>query len=40
VTLEAIKENTTLRKMKLVQKVSRLSIMPVVREGFDGIVRI
>ncbi len=39
VTLEEIKENKKLSKMKLVQKGSRLSVMPVEKEEFDEVVR-
>lgn len=39
VTLAEIKANKKLQKMKLVQKASRLSVMPVAKEEFDEIVR-
>lgn len=40
VTLAEIKANRKLQKMKLVQKASRLSVMPVTKEEFDEIVKL
>ena len=39
VTLEDIKENPKLKNMKLVQKGNRLSVMPVLKEEFDEVLR-
>lgn len=39
VTLAEIKENNKLQKMRLVQTGNRLSVMPVIKEEFDEIVR-
>lgn len=39
VTLEQIKENQKLKNMRLVQKGTRLSVMPVTKEEFDVVVK-
>jgi predicted RNA-binding protein with PUA-like domain len=39
VTLAEIKVNPKLKNMKLIQKGSRLSVMPVTREEFDEVVK-
>ena len=39
VTLQEIKKNPKLKKMRLVQKGNRLSVMPVEKEEFDEVVR-
>jgi predicted RNA-binding protein with PUA-like domain len=39
VTLQEIKENPKLKKMRLVQKGNRLSVMPVEKSEFDEIVK-
>jgi len=39
VTLEEIKENSKLKNMRLVQKGTRLSVMPVTKEEFDEVVK-
>lgn len=39
VSLETIKKTSNLSKMKLVQKGSRLSVMPVTKQEFDCIVK-
>lgn len=39
VSLEDIKKTSKLSKMKLVQKGSRLSVMPVTKQEFDCIVK-
>jgi len=39
VTLQEIKANHKLEKMKLVQKGNRLSIMPIEKEEFDEILK-
>lgn len=39
VTLQEIKENPKLKKMRLVQRGNRLSVMPVEKAEFDEIVK-
>ncbi|HEY6905819.1 MAG TPA: EVE domain-containing protein [Ignavibacteriaceae bacterium] len=39
VTLEELKKNPKLKKMRLVQKGTRLSVMPVTSDEFDEVVR-
>ena len=39
VTLAEIKENPKLQDMKLVQRGNRLSVMPVLKEEFDEVVK-
>ncbi len=39
VTLDDIKKNPKLKKMRLVQKGTRLSVMPVTTEEFDEVVK-
>ncbi len=39
VTLEEIKKNSKLKNMKLVQKGNRLSVMPVMKDEFDEIIK-
>ena len=39
VSLADIKENSKLKNMRLVQKGSRLSVMPVTKEEFDEILK-
>ncbi|MFH0736032.1 MAG: EVE domain-containing protein [bacterium] len=39
VTLTEIKENPKLQDMKLVQRGNRLSVMPVLKEEFDEIIK-
>lgn len=39
ISLESIKKTSKLSKMKLVQKGSRLSVMPVTKQEFDCIVK-
>jgi predicted RNA-binding protein with PUA-like domain len=39
VTLEAIRDSTKLKNMKLVQKGNRLSVMPVSKAEFDEVVK-
>ncbi len=39
VTLEAIRNSAKLKKMKLVQKGNRLSVMPVSKAEFDEVVK-
>ncbi|WP_337873024.1 EVE domain-containing protein [Ignavibacterium sp.] len=39
VTLDEIKSNPKLKKMKLIQRGNRLSVMPVTKEEFDEIVK-
>ena len=39
VPLNEIKKNPKLRKMKLVQRGNRLSVMPVEKNEFDEIVK-
>ena len=39
VTLEEIKKNPKLKNMRLVQKGSRLSVMPVTKDEFDEVVK-
>jgi predicted RNA-binding protein with PUA-like domain len=40
VTLEEIKANPKLAKMRLVQRGNRLSIMPVTKDEYDEIIRL
>lgn len=40
VTLEEIKENPKLAKMRLVQRGNRLSVMPVTKEEFEEILKL
>lgn len=40
VTLDEIKRNPKLMNMRLLQKGTRLSVMPVTREEFDEVVKI
>ncbi len=39
VTLQDIKNNKKLQKMRLIQKGNRLSVMPVTKEEFDKVVK-
>ncbi len=39
VTLQEIKNNKKLQKMKLIQKGNRLSVMPVAKEEFDEVLK-
>ena len=39
VTLDAIKSNKKLQKMKLIQRGSRLSVMPVTKDEFEEIIK-
>ena len=39
ITLEEIKNNPKLKKMKLIQKGNRLSVMPVTKEEWDEILK-
>jgi predicted RNA-binding protein with PUA-like domain len=39
VTLQAIKQNAKLKKMRLIQRGNRLSVMPVEKSEFDEIVK-
>lgn len=39
VTLQDIKKNKKLQKMRLIQKGNRLSVMPVTKEEFDEILK-
>lgn len=39
VTLDEIKKNPRLKKMRLIQKGNRLSVMPVTKEEFDEVVK-
>lgn len=40
VTLDEIKSNPKLQKMKLIQRGNRLSVMPVIKDEFDEIIKI
>jgi len=40
ITLQDIRKNTKLQKMKLIQKGNRLSVMPVTKEEFQEIIKI
>lgn len=39
ITLEEIKTNSKLKKMRLIQRGNRLSVMPVLKDEFDEILK-